>query len=131
MCQIAEEIHKREAPPTSYFGDRFPQYNERKRKSFLDCHKNINPKKVYNSLGDEDAKFMLVRRIIELGLDEEKVRKTIEERFDYIYGPKDFFFKDHSERSLEITLRHYPEWCKYFQIGPDPNFPEWENKVKK
>ncbi len=130
MYKIAEEIHERDALPRSYLARNFPRYDEEKRKHFLNSHNEIDHRKVCKDLEQEGSKFLLVRSIISLGLNEEETRKTIEARFDNFYGPENYFFKEHPGTNLEVAKESYLEWCNYFKIASNPNFPEWENKRK-
>lgn len=131
MYKIAEEIHEREALPGSYLARNFPRYDKEKRKHFLNSRNEIDPRKICKDIETEGSRFLLVRIIITLGLNEEETRKTIEARFDNSYGPENYFFKDHPRTNLEVVKESYLEWCNYFQIVSNPNFPEWKNKVKK
>jgi len=98
------------------------EYNPSLTEEFLDSNGRINLEAISRSLGIQDESTELLKRCVELNLNEEQVGEIIKFRHRKKYGPEVFpNYKNFKEK----IKNSYISWCDYFKIKPDENFPNW------
>jgi len=82
----------------------------------------------------DEADYTLMKLCVKLNLDDKQLEESIKAFQRDTWGDLKYFFgvdksKEAKQRFLEVgrerSKGHYKRFCDYFEITPDPNFPDW------
>lgn len=121
----AREIHLRSFSFNSIWGERFPQFDSRKRKQFLKADGELDLEKMYSMYNrQKHILTFFLRDCITFNLKDVQLGELIKLRFRDCYGPNDYQVGD-LNTLRKMAEKYYSCWCKDFEITPDSNFPDW------
>ena len=104
-------------------------------KKFYFSEDKLNLSRIIDTIRDVDeADYTLGKLCVQLNLNDKQLEDSIKAFHRDVWGnPKYCFGSDKSEEAIQRYLeagrerakKPYKRFCDYFEITPDPNFPDW------
>lgn len=134
--KLQELIQNGEISPTSNEGRLIERIGDDFfLKQFYINNNELDLSKVVGTLRDVDeADYTLRKLCVQLNLNDKQLGDSIKAFHKDMWGnPKYCFGSDKSKEAIQMYLetgrervkKPYKNFCNYFGIEPDPNFPDW------